>query len=262
MCSDCGKSFKWKHGLNSHMICHSTDKKLLCDECGYSTSHLKTLRAHQLSHTGHVFRCTAPNCLYTSRRKENLKIHIATHNNESPFVCEICGHRFSQNKNLKRHALLHIAKAHHKCPHCSFSNYRTDKLKEHILRQHTEKPLQLELPEIVQSALLDPEPSNVGIVEKTRRKPKTKLSGTVTSKLKIQSSQKASSHKKVELKKNIKILPKPIIQQPQTIFLQKDGAATSTKIVTTAQPFNKASSKYPSINSNIFDIINSDLILL
>lgn len=101
MCSVCGRGFKWKHGLDSHMIVHSTEKKLLCDECGYGTSHLKTLRAHQLSHTGFSFKCTVANCTYTSRRKENLKIHIATHKKESPFVCEICGRRFSQSKNLK-----------------------------------------------------------------------------------------------------------------------------------------------------------------
>lgn len=155
MCPYCGKGFKWKHGLNNHLIVHSSEKKLLCDECGYSTNHLKTLRAHQLTHGGQVFRCTANNCLYTSRRKENLKIHIATHRNETPFVCEICGHCFSQNKNLKRHALVHLSKNMHKCPHCTFSSYRTDKLKEHIARLHTEKPLQLELSEDVQSAFKD-----------------------------------------------------------------------------------------------------------
>lgn len=101
MCPVCSKGFKWKHGLNSHLIVHSTERKLLCDECGYSTRHLKTLRTHQLSHTGFLFRCTSRGCSYTSRRKENLKIHNITHKNETPFVCEVCGHRFSQNKNLK-----------------------------------------------------------------------------------------------------------------------------------------------------------------
>lgn len=55
---------------------------------------------------------------------------------------------------IKRHALIHVAKNLHKCPHCQFSSYRTDKVKEHINRLHTEKPLQLELSEDVQSALL------------------------------------------------------------------------------------------------------------
>lgn len=191
MCPHCGKGFKWKHGLNNHIICHSTEKKLLCDECGYSTNHLKTLRAHQLTHGGEVFRCTAANCLYTSRRKENLKIHISTHEMKTPFVCEICGIRFSQNKNLKRHALVHLSKNMHKCPHCTFSSYRTDKLKEHIARLHTEKPLQLELSEDVQSALKDDvdgllfsEPTKAVKIDAKRkcveRKRNTKKGTTVT----------------------------------------------------------------------------------
>lgn len=154
MCTHCGKQFKWKHGLNSHLVVHSNEKKLLCDECGYSTAHLKTLKAHKLGHSGDLMRCTVAGCTHTSKRKENLKIHIAGHRNRIilPFVCEICGHRFSQNKNLKRHALLHISKNLHKCPHCSFGSHRTDKLREHISRQHTEKPIQLELPDLPQNS--------------------------------------------------------------------------------------------------------------
>lgn len=56
--------------------------------------------------------------------------------------------------SFQRHALIHVAKNLHKCPHCQFSSYRTDKVKEHINRLHTEKPLQLELSEDIQSALL------------------------------------------------------------------------------------------------------------
>lgn len=154
-CTDCDKRFKWKHGLRNHQVTHGgTHAQLLCDECGFSTAHLKTLRAHQLGHTGAAYRCSMPLCTYTSRRKENLRTHLATHRNETPFVCEVCGHRFSQSKNLKRHALVHVARDRHRCPHCDFSNYRTDKLKEHIVRQHTERPLQLELSENVQSELL------------------------------------------------------------------------------------------------------------
>lgn len=225
MCSDCGKSFKWKHGLNSHMIVHSKEKQLLCDECGYSTSHLKTLRAHQLSHTGHAFRCTAPNCLYTSRRKENLKIHIATHRKETPFVCEVCGHKFSQNKNLKRHAQLHISKNIHKCPHCSFSNYRTDKLKEHILRQHTEKPLQLELPENVHSALdaestvfdttLSSTKLGKRIVEKVDK-------SKVNTKLKTIWIKK-STMKSTLVQRLVDIKPKPPVSIMENILIQNDA---------------------------------------
>lgn len=145
-CSHCKRGFKWKHGLNSHLITHSSEKKHLCDECGFSTTHAKTLRAHKLTHTGELFRCSHPGCTHTSSRKENMKIHLGTHNKEKPFVCEICGHKFTQSKSLKRHALKHSAgRCFNICPHCPFKALRTDNLKSHILRQHTEKPLNLEL---------------------------------------------------------------------------------------------------------------------
>lgn len=198
MCTHCGKQFKWKHGLQSHLIVHSNEKKLLCDECGYSTAHLKTLKAHKLGHSGDLMRCTVAGCSHTSKRKENLKIHIAGHRNRIilPFVCEICGHRFSQNKNLKRHALLHISKNLHKCPHCSFGSHRTDKLREHISRQHTEKPIQLELPDFPQNSFDSKIEENDSIFNNKK---------TVKRKVKI-SVLKAPKIKRRE--KNYPILPK------------------------------------------------------
>lgn len=32
----------WPEHLNNHLIVHYTEKKLICDECGCSTNHLKT----------------------------------------------------------------------------------------------------------------------------------------------------------------------------------------------------------------------------
>lgn len=139
-CPLCKKGFKWKHGLNSHLVIHSNDQKFLCDECGFRTIHAKTMRAHKLTHTGDLFRCSFPGCSHTCSRKENMKIHLVTHNNDWPFVCEICGIKFTLNKSLKRHALIHSKVGFvNTCPHCPFTALRTDNLKAHILRQHVEK---------------------------------------------------------------------------------------------------------------------------
>lgn len=63
-----------------------------------------------------------------------------------------------------------MAKDLHKCHLCSFSSYRTDKLKEHISRQHTEKPLQLELSEDLHSGLLkDTDMETMPEMPKSRR---------------------------------------------------------------------------------------------
>uniref|UniRef100_W8CC50 Zinc finger and SCAN domain-containing protein 2 n=2 Tax=Ceratitis capitata TaxID=7213 RepID=W8CC50_CERCA len=153
-CQRCGKSFKWKQGLKNHMLVHNKEKKMLCDVCGYSTTHMKALKSHKLQHTGEFFKCPYPDCNHHANRKENLRIHIETHKQERPFVCEVCGCKFSQSKNLKRHALKHSAGDlnKYKCQLCSFSSHRSDKVKEHVQRVHTEKEVQLELPEIVENA--------------------------------------------------------------------------------------------------------------
>uniref|UniRef100_A0A034W6W5 Zinc finger and SCAN domain-containing protein 2 n=1 Tax=Bactrocera dorsalis TaxID=27457 RepID=A0A034W6W5_BACDO len=153
-CQHCGKGFKWKQGLNSHMLIHNKEKQMLCDVCGYSTTHMKALKSHKLQHTGEYFKCPYPDCNHHANRKENLRIHMETHKQERPFVCEVCGCKFSQSKNLKRHALKHSTDEIHKykCQLCSFSSHRSDKVKEHVQRVHTEKEVQLELPEIVENA--------------------------------------------------------------------------------------------------------------
>ncbi|XP_055838246.1 gastrula zinc finger protein XlCGF26.1 [Episyrphus balteatus] len=150
VCPHCSKGFKWKQGLTSHLQIHKKEKEMLCDVCGYSTTHMKALKSHKLTHTGELFKCTYPDCTHTTNRKENLKIHMDTHKQERPFVCEVCGYKFSQNKNLKRHALKHAENTkRHKCQLCDFDTHRSDKLKEHVQRIHTEKAVQLELPETV-----------------------------------------------------------------------------------------------------------------
>lgn len=155
LCPHCGKGFKWKQGLNTHLQVHNAEKRMLCDVCGYSTTHLKALKSHKLRHTGEFFKCTYPGCHHQANRKENLKLHIETHKQEQPFVCEVCGCKFSLSKNLKRHAMKHSTDNtnKYKCQLCSsFISHRSDKLKEHVQRVHTEKAVQLELPEIVENA--------------------------------------------------------------------------------------------------------------
>ncbi|XP_052851457.1 zinc finger protein 311 [Drosophila gunungcola] len=157
LCPHCGKGFKWKQGLSNHLVVHNPEKQLLCDVCGYSTTHMKALNSHKLLHTGEFFACTVSGCKHRANRKENLKLHIETHKQGRDFICEICGCKFSQSKNLKRHALKHTENGpnRYKCQLCGFSSHRSDKMKEHVQRVHTEKAVQLELSETVDSSFPD-----------------------------------------------------------------------------------------------------------
>lgn len=165
VCTHCGKAFKWKQGLSNHMLVHNPEKQMLCDVCGYSTTHMKALKSHKLLHTGEFFACTVAGCKHRANRKENMKLHIETHKQGRDFICEVCGCKFSQSKNLKRHALKHTegGLSRYKCQLCGFSSHRSDKMKEHVQRVHTEKAVQLELSETVDSSFENKMPDDFAL---------------------------------------------------------------------------------------------------
>uniref|UniRef100_A0A1I8PCG4 Protein krueppel n=1 Tax=Stomoxys calcitrans TaxID=35570 RepID=A0A1I8PCG4_STOCA len=223
LCPHCGKGFKWRQGLNIHLQAHNTEKRMLCDVCGYSTIHLKALKSHKLSHTGEFFKCTFPGCHHQANRKENLKLHIETHKQERPFVCEICGCKFSLSKNLKRHAMKHSTDnvKKYKCQLCTFNSHRSDKLKEHVQRVHTEKAVQLELPEIVENAFeskTDLDEFHLPLLETCSKDRDGDLNDVIREKVKKKVRKRLSKAKKTIMERKLKVLaPKIIATETTTI---------------------------------------------
>lgn len=211
VCTHCGKAFKWKQGLNNHMLVHNSEKQMLCDVCGYSTTHMKALKSHKLLHTGEFFACPVDGCKHRANRKENMKIHIETHKQGRDFICEICGCKFSQSKNLKRHALKHTEGGpnRYKCQLCGFSSHRSDKMKEHVQRVHTEKAVQLELSETVDSSFENKMPDDFALPPIDALPAKGKDANAKES---HRSSRKVTSEVPVKIVKRIKkVLPKDAV---------------------------------------------------
>ena len=73
-CKDCGKAFKWKHALTAHSVIHEPVKKFLCQECGFSTSHVSTFRFHNRIHSGSLTKCDVKNCTFQVRSYFGNKI--------------------------------------------------------------------------------------------------------------------------------------------------------------------------------------------
>ena len=85
------------------------DGKFVCDECGNSFNHKKSLTLHTRTiHSGErPYECTDCGKRYSDSRC--LKVHLLSHSSEPcPYRCEKCGNSFSRKSSLNRHLRIHL----------------------------------------------------------------------------------------------------------------------------------------------------------
>ncbi|XP_010899194.3 uncharacterized protein si:ch73-347e22.4 isoform X1 [Esox lucius] len=122
-CSVCGKAFDLLRELKTHSNMHSGDMPFFCNHCGQSFSNFSSLRSHQVSkvcfgviaeddskidiegflvekraerqiNTPLYFKCQICKQLY--RHWCQYILHLQTHTNNKPNLCEICGQQYYQ----------------------------------------------------------------------------------------------------------------------------------------------------------------------
>ena len=87
------------------------------------------------------FKCNWPGCEYTTQYANSIQLHIRSHTNERPFVCDVsdCGKGFANELRLIQHKkALHKIGDIERCqwPGCEYTSVDKYRMREHMAR-HT-----------------------------------------------------------------------------------------------------------------------------
>ncbi|CAL8128451.1 unnamed protein product [Orchesella dallaii] len=157
VCHLCGKVLLNKNNLKIHIETHSGEKKFVCHLCSVKFTAKTTLKRHlNIKHgkeKGHEFTpggvtivkshsCMHPSCANLKFDTEvELRLHVEQfHVNqrqeESQFMCNLCGKVFANQARLTRHDLIHTKEKKHKCQVCSTAFAHKSSLREHLEAMH------------------------------------------------------------------------------------------------------------------------------
>lgn len=133
-CELCGKGFKLRSDLTSHLRSHSDERNYSCEICDKKFKTNTNLHKHKRTHLpkeerpGHVCEI----CSKISFSSGSHKNHMRTHTGETPFQCKICPMKFSQYASLHRHQNVHTGERKFKCELCGSDFVRKEHLNTHM----------------------------------------------------------------------------------------------------------------------------------
>lgn len=143
-CDHCGKKFKVKTNLRSHMGIHENVQHM-CDLCGKFFPSSSALYHHRRVKHINTYNFICSICNFKSVSQANLDNHVRdNHDPNNPFKCKDCGQQFK----VKRYLLKHQKRVHkklekpHLCTICGNSFVCANTYRIHFLTHTKIRPYQ------------------------------------------------------------------------------------------------------------------------
>ena len=152
-CPECKDAFSTRAILEIHLknihpknilinekesIQRKRNKKLKCEQCHYTSTHLGHVKQHIKAVHKNIRDHVCEECGYAASEKNALTKHIkAVHENIRNHICGECGHAFVQKIHLKNHVEgVHEKSMNHVCEKCGYAASHKVNLKQHIKAVH------------------------------------------------------------------------------------------------------------------------------
>lgn len=138
-CTDCGKSFGKKSGLDRHILTvHEKIKAFKCeaDGCHGAFGEKSQLTKHMRIHTER----DQSYCSFCKQQFENIKNHFDLFHQDLTYACDFCFKRFSKQSSLNIHVkVFHTMEKNFFCDYCPNKGFaERSQLKRHLRRHQDE----------------------------------------------------------------------------------------------------------------------------
>lgn len=116
-CPHCPRTFFYKTTIDRHVLIHLNFRPFKCSHCDQSFTYFAQLKYHQLAeHLGKRSKCNY--CPLSFRTYDKLKKHMRVHSSDRPLQCPHCPNRFFKQGHLKNHMATHLIERPFKCEDC------------------------------------------------------------------------------------------------------------------------------------------------